>query len=49
MTPALSETQSAKILGLNVDTNNSEEALYFFKVGVPERSQKVREEKRSPI
>lgn len=49
MTPALSETQSAKILGLNSDANDNEEALYFFKVGIPERSQIVREEKRSPI
>ena len=49
MTPALSETQSAKILGLNKSADDSEEALYFFKVGIPERVQAARQEKRSPI
>lgn len=51
MTPALSETLSTKILGLAAD---DEEALYFFKVGIPERADERaadgREgEKRSPI
>lgn len=46
MTPALSESLSAKILGLDP---NKEEALYFFKVGIPERVAEKREEKRTPI
>lgn len=46
MTPALSETLSAKILGLD---SSKEEALYFFKVGIPERAAENREEKRTPI
>lgn len=51
MTPALSETLSTKILGL---VGDEEEALYFFKVGIPERPEERaaehREgEKRSPI
>lgn len=46
MTPAVSESLAAKILGLN---SSEEEALYFFKVGIPERAPEVREEKRSPI
>lgn len=46
MTPALSETLSAQILGLSP---NDEEALYFFKVGIPERALAATGEKRSPI
>ncbi len=45
MTPAVSESLSAKILRLN----NDEEALYFFKVGIPQRAASVTEERRSPI
>ncbi|MBX9686238.1 MAG: nitroreductase family protein [Candidatus Obscuribacterales bacterium] len=43
MTPALSESLAAKILGLD---QNKQEALYFFKVGIP---QKPTGERRTPI
>lgn len=46
MTPALSESTASKILGLK---ENEEEALYFFKVGVPARAEVKAEERRSPI
>lgn len=44
MTPALSESLAARILNLN----DHEEALYFFKVGIPDRGD-AGGEKRSPI
>jgi hypothetical protein len=43
MTPALSETLAAKLLGLD---ERVEEALYFFKIGLPEQPC---QERRSPI
>lgn len=45
MTPAVSESLSGKILGLD----SNQEALYFFKVGIPERAKVETEERRSPI
>jgi hypothetical protein len=46
MTPALSESLAAKILGLDA---HKEEALYFFKIGIPERAAIATDERRSPI
>ena len=48
MTPAVSESMSAKILGLNTD---EQEALYFFKVGTPQRANDddTKNERRTPI
>jgi SagB-type dehydrogenase family enzyme len=45
MTPAVSETIAAKILALN----GSEEALYFFKIGIPDEGTKDSSDKRSPL
>lgn len=45
MTPAVSETMAAKILGLD---QTREESLYFFKVGIPQRAEE-KDERRSPI
>jgi hypothetical protein len=46
MTPAISESMSAKIMGLNAA---EEEALYFFKVGIPQRADDAKNERRTPI
>lgn len=45
MTPAVSESVAAKILGLD---SSLEESLYFFKVGIPQRAED-KSERRSPI
>lgn len=45
MTPAVSESMAAKILGLDPDKH---ESLYFFKVGIPQRAED-KNERRSPI
>ena len=43
ITPAVSESRTAALLGLDEET---EEAVYFFKVGIPEHNST---ERRSPI